>query len=62
MRTLSKKEMKAVSGGSSCNSWPYNSYNCYTPTPTPTPRPKVCVEWARDPNNYGGAYICVRYK
>jgi|GEM_PF-3738593 len=60
MRTLSKKEMKAVSGGISCNAWPYNSYNCYTPTPQP-PTP-VCVEWARDPNNYGGAYICVKYK
>lgn len=63
MRTLSKKEMKAVSGGISCNDWPYNSYNCYTPTPTPpAPKPLVCVKWEPDPRNYGGAWICTQYK
>ena len=73
MRILSKKEMKAVSGGASyCGQGPYDLYGCI-PVPTKPTQPgsggpaPVCVSWMPDYSNAitgGGGYHskCVAWK
>lgn len=59
MRTLSKSEMKAVSGGIDCGAYqPYNSYSCspYPVVNPPAPQPKPCTRTVWVGDNYGNGY------
>lgn len=54
MRTLSKSEMKAVSGGIDCGAYqPYNSYSC---SPYPVVNPPVTPPVVTPPPSNCGWY------